>query len=182
MATNSFANFCCLSWNVSLISAQEFTFSVFLGGQWEVFKTELYWKHQGPIQKYVVQNTAAVMFPSLSLKLFSSLLISDWCCKLSRHLHWASTIQPIDYFFPWEVTTNSEAIDVYKEINLFHPICIPLQPSTMNVIYRHVAQLSQGTCSSLFISKFGHFAIQIPSFSNSINHCEFRKKFPLQVN
>lgn len=118
-------------------------------------------------RKYVVQNTAAVVFPSLSLKPFNSLLVSDWCWKLSRHLHWASTMQTIAYFFPWEVTTNSEAIDVYKEINLFHLICIPLQPATMNVIYHHVAQLSQATCSRLFINKFGHFAIQIPSYSDS---------------
>lgn len=85
-------------------------------------------------------------------------------------------------FFPWEVTTNSEAIDVYKEINLFHLICIPLQPATINVIYHHVAQLSQATCSSIFINKFGHFAIQILSFSNSLKHSMFRKGVLLQVN
>lgn len=52
----------------------------------------------------------------------------------------------------------------------------------MNVIYRHVAQLSQATCSSLFINKFGHFAIQIPSFGDSLNQGIFRKGIPLQVN
>lgn len=92
------------------------------------------------------------------------------------------TMQLIAYVFPCEVTTNSEAIDVYKEINLFYLICIPLQPSTMNVIYRHVAQLSQAAYSSVFISKYGHFAIQMPSFSKSINYCEFRKGIPFQVN
>lgn len=85
-------------------------------------------------------------------------------------------------FFPWEVTTNSEAIDVYKEINLFHLICIPLQPATMNVIYCRVAQLSQATCNSLFISRLGHFAIQIPSFGDSLNNGIFRKGILLQVN
>lgn len=150
------------SWALSLISAQEFDF--FKEDDERGQKERCTQSSWVLMRKHIVQSVTAVAFPSLSLKLFSSLLISEWCCKLSRHLHWASTMQPIAYFVPWEMTTNSEAIDVYKEINLFHLICIPLQPSTMNVICCHVAQLSWATCSSLFI-KFGHFAIQSPSHS-----------------